>query len=161
MTASSMTSWNSAAAPVHRLVYCSRIHLLAGEQAADVVIDILKVASLRNRQAKITGALLVCGGWFLQVLEGPLAAINETYRRIYNDRRNHTLRVIAGPSVAKRLFPEWSMCGRELSATDKSIVDVLEGRRHFDASLLTEQSALRVFGVIRDLQTRERQSASP
>jgi hypothetical protein len=52
------------------------------------------------------------------------------------------------------------MCGRKLSATDESIVDVLEGNRHFDASLLSEQSALRVFGVIRNLQTRDRQLAN-
>jgi Sensors of blue-light using FAD len=142
---------------LHRLIYFSRACEVGTESTGSILRAILEVAIPQNRRVGITGALLSCGGWFLQALEGPYQSVNETYGSICNDRRHEALRIIRASPVSARDFADWSMCGRELSATDSSIVSTLEIKKGFDATLLNEKSSLRLLSVVRDLQMGDRQ----
>ena len=62
---------------LHRLLYCSRVRLIGKSSIKEELPTILKIAQARNSAVDVTGALLVCNGWFVQELEGPLR--NTTY----------------------------------------------------------------------------------
>jgi hypothetical protein len=113
---------------------------------------ILSQSQTRNAQAGITGALLSCGGFFLQVLEGSPAAVRETYQRIANDTRHHSPALLwEGPIIARQ-FPHWSMCGGHFDATDAAIISVLEARGKFQPERLTPGQAEDLLQAVQNLQ---------
>lgn len=87
-----------------RVVYVS--HMAGSTGHADLE---RLLASARNRQLDLTGALVVCEGRFAQVLEGRPEAVDEMMAKIGADRRHEALRVLMHASVEKRLFPDWDM----------------------------------------------------
>jgi len=150
----------STKTPLHRLIYYSRSNVPSTPQSSTLVRDIVEVAARRNTAVGVTGALLLCRGWFLQALEGRPDAVKEIYTRIRADRRHTHVTIIADDRVRAREFGGWSMCGRELSATDEAIVDSLEASAKFDVSTLTAHSALRLLSKVRDQQMRNRSPLS-
>lgn len=67
-------------------------------------------ASRRNNVARNVTGLLVAGPRrFLQALEGPEAAVLETYQRIKSDPRHHALVMLTSRGVDTRAFGTWSM----------------------------------------------------
>lgn len=70
---------------------------------------ILAESRRNNARAGITGMLLYCDGNFLQILEGPAAAVETTMQRILRDRRLTSVRVLLRQSVTSRVFAGWSM----------------------------------------------------
>ncbi len=88
-----------------RLVYASRPFGFD----APMLYGILTVARRNNARDGITGALICRGDLYLQLLEGPDAAVAATYRRIEaDDRHLEVTRLLSGPAEA-RLFPNWAM----------------------------------------------------
>jgi hypothetical protein len=76
---------------------------------ADSVIEEILAASRRNNSAaQISGVLLYHDGGFMQVLEGPHDAVEETYQRIAADTRHRNTLVLL-KREAPRVFQEWSM----------------------------------------------------
>lgn len=73
---------------------------------------ILETAQTRNRANGVSGMLLYHEGVFLQVLEGPPEAVEETYRRNLRDRRHHGILPLIDKAVSARSFPSWSMSFR-------------------------------------------------
>lgn len=71
-----------------------------------------------NRKNAVTGMLLYSRGSFMQVLEGPESAVDETYGRICRDPRHQDLYLLSKLPVAKRDFSGWSMGFRRLAETD-------------------------------------------
>ena len=71
--------------------------------------DIDHKASLHNRELGVTGCLLFCSGWFLQVLEGGLHEVNEIFGKICADKRHNQVIISEMRRIDKRLFPEWNM----------------------------------------------------
>ena len=76
----------------------------------DAVLAGILVASRRNNpRADITGCLICRHDVYLQLLEGPEAAVEALYARIALDDRHLAIeRLVAGP-VDARMFPEWAM----------------------------------------------------
>ncbi len=99
-----------------------------------------------------SGALLECGGWFLQALEGPRLNVLEVYERIASDPRHRAIRLIKAEPITERKFADWNMCGRCLSPTDKQILELLENRRAFSPFGLTPAGALNLLMVVREIQ---------
>ncbi|WP_203075095.1 BLUF domain-containing protein [Falsiroseomonas ponticola] len=66
-------------------------------------------AGVRNGLASITGALCVGDGCFAQVLEGPGAAVLDTFDRILADPRHQEVRLLEFIPIACRRFAGWSM----------------------------------------------------
>lgn len=74
-----------------------------------VLDDILTISRRRNSQADITGTLICRNDLYLQLIEGPDAAIQETYLRITADDRHVDLSLLVSRTVSDRLFPKWAM----------------------------------------------------
>ena len=144
----------SSTRSLHRLIYASRQAFAPG-MIPDEEIDSLIRASVRNnRTADITGLLLVHEGWFLQMLEGPAEGVMTTYRRIVDDPRHDSARVIAAGPAAQREFSDWNMCARRFSKADEAILDTLAQREVFDPARLNDRSALRLLKAVRGIQAR-------
>lgn len=76
---------------------------------ASVLDDILTISRRRNSQADITGTLICRSDMYLQLIEGPDAAVQATYDRIKADDRHLELNLLVSRIVADRLFPKWAM----------------------------------------------------
>lgn len=90
----------------------------------DDLAGLLEHSRAWNLQDDITGCLVYRynddydRGNFLQVLEGPEAAIDDVWRRISSDNRHHTIVIIDEGSIEERMFSNWSMGFRNLDAED-------------------------------------------
>ncbi len=95
---------------LYRVLYCSRPVIATEPQAhAEDIRSILATARRRNASDGITGGLMFSQGCFAQVLEGPMAAVAETFERIQQDERHAEVIVLQAASIAARDFPAWSM----------------------------------------------------
>jgi hypothetical protein len=73
------------------------------------LLDLLRVSRKNNSAAGITGLLLYSGGTYFQALEGPAAAVDETFRRIARDPRHAGIEVLLREEKDRRDFPDWEM----------------------------------------------------
>ncbi len=71
--------------------------------------SILMDARRNNLQNDVTGALICRADAYLQLIEGPEAAIRGTYARIASDNRHVDVNFLFGEPVTDRLFPGWAM----------------------------------------------------
>lgn len=62
-----------------------------------------------NTRDGVTGALVCRNDVFLQLLEGPEAAVEATLARIARDDRHVDVTVRVSKSVAARMFGDWAM----------------------------------------------------
>jgi len=77
------------------------------------ILEILRAARQNNKERNITGMLLYRAGNFLQVLEGPSAAVDELIRKIKRDPRHHGVILMSRRNIQERQFGEWSMAFRD------------------------------------------------
>lgn len=96
-------------------------HLVYVSQARAPMTDeelreLLEHSRKRNLADGITGLLIYryspefSRGNFLQVLEGPAAALDDVWERISKDRRHHTIVVLEeSGDPPERMFADWSM----------------------------------------------------
>ena len=70
---------------------------------------ILLQARRNNARDDLTGALIVRADLYLQLLEGPEAAVNDAYARIARDNRHLGVTRITASPVHERMFPAWTM----------------------------------------------------
>ena len=70
---------------------------------------ILSDARRCNRRDDVTGALICRADVYLQLLEGPAAAVDATFARIGKDDRHVDVRLRHRRTGGERLFPGWSM----------------------------------------------------
>ena len=76
---------------------------------ASVLDDILTISRARNSRDAITGTLICRADMYLQLIEGPDAAIQATYARIAADDRHDAVAPLLTRTIADRLFPQWAM----------------------------------------------------
>lgn len=141
---------------LHRIVYFSRAVINAADEMTDMMQSILSVAVPRNAKADVSGALLACDKWFVQVLEGDRLSVGEIYQMIRSDRRHRDTTVITAGPIVERSFAGWSMCGQTLCATDDAIIDILQNKKLFDPATLTVDATLRLLLMVKNLQARDR-----
>lgn len=89
-----------------RLIYVSTA---AVPISPDLLDDILVTARTRNAQSGITGLLCVVGNHFMQLLEGPEAAVNNVFESIRHDKRHKDVMIIHTEASCHRQFPDWAM----------------------------------------------------
>ncbi len=70
---------------------------------------ILMEARRNNPRDSITGALICRADLYLQLLEGPPAAVEAAFDRIARDNRHLEVRRCFSTPVTERLFPDWAM----------------------------------------------------
>lgn len=91
---------------INQLVYISQA--VRKMSPADLA-DIQGKAKSNNAPLDVTGSLFYNGGWFLQVLEGPEATLDQLYNKIELDPRHKNSRVLYNEPAKYRTFPRWSM----------------------------------------------------
>ncbi len=76
----------------------------------DAILNgILSDARRCNRRDDITGALVCRADVYLQLLEGPEAAVEAAFGRIEKDDRHQQVVRLHQREIEARLFPQWSM----------------------------------------------------
>lgn len=70
---------------------------------------ILSISRRNNRRDGLTGALVCRRDIYLQLLEGPEAAVEATYARISGDDRHLAITRLTSEPAEARLFPDWAM----------------------------------------------------
>ena len=97
---------------------------------------IANAAADRNLARDVTGTLLYCRGYFLQMLEGDEAVIRELFDKISGDDRHVNVHLLSCNAAVKRLYPAWGM-----------------SFLHMDASRIEEAGRVRaVIGKLRQLR---------
>ena len=74
-----------------------------------MLYGILLQARRNNGRNALTGALIVRGDLYLQLLEGPEPAVLATFDRIRADNRHLAVKLLVREPMAERLFPDWTM----------------------------------------------------
>ena len=70
---------------------------------------ILVQARRNNARDDITGCLICRQDLYLQLLEGPAAAIDTLFDKIKADDRHLAVAQLSRATVSTRLFPDWAM----------------------------------------------------
>lgn len=91
---------------MHQLIYTSEARPGLSQEE---VFRIVEQSARNNPSADITGFLLFQSGRFLQVIEGPLMALEMLLAQLAQDDRHRDLRVLSRLPIAERSFPRWRM----------------------------------------------------
>ncbi len=92
-----------------------------------MLAGILVRARHNNRRDDITGALVCRHDLYLQLIEGPAAAIDALYARITVDDRHSDVRLLLTDTVGERMFPQWSMLDDQMPSLTWSPAAVEQG----------------------------------
>lgn len=129
---------------LERLVYVSTAtsRLDLPRQAADIALR----SAPANARDDLSGALVAHDGHFIQVIEGPPAALDALLRRLEADDRHYDLTLIDRWRIESRVFEGWAMAlaagRREDPDMDAIVADATTSPRR-----LAEQLRSRVIPV--------------
>lgn len=124
---------------LERLVY--RSDAVDASEGPTDLSDIVALSVRNNGRRRITGALALHSGVFVQVLEGEPEALSALMADIEADTRHRNLRVLARWPVEAQLFIGWAMV----------LVDTRRLSPHLSKLLSQTGSGAQVTGVIADL----------
>jgi hypothetical protein len=142
-----------------RLIYASRWTDPDNDDSDGMLQDIIGRSIQNNRVADITGLLLFRQGWFLQVLEGDLDQIDETFDRIRRDGRHIDVRLVSDEPAERRAFSDWNMVATPLESLAPDELGELGLDGEFDPASLTPDTALSLM-VIAGSAERQRERAA-
>jgi hypothetical protein len=111
---------------------------------APMLDDILTLARARNAESEITGALICRADMFMQMLEGPRAAVTETFGRILADDRHVDVALLHVGDTPERIFADWTMRDDPPQSWMWNQAEVREGA-------MQEASAAAAYSVFRRL----------
>lgn len=95
---------------LYHLAYISKSAIPpAREEVEQALRAILDAARQKNPSLGITGALLFSGGYFCQVIEGDLDALETLYETIQMDGRHTECTVLFFEPIEARGFGAWDM----------------------------------------------------
>jgi hypothetical protein len=87
----------------------------------DTVEEILWTSRRNNGAVHVTGLLLFNGKRFLQLLEGPKAAVATVYGRILRDDRHYAVVKLSEREIDEREFGGWDMAFERFAADNGRI----------------------------------------
>lgn len=124
-----------------RLIYASRLKKKLDHAAVEKIAD---VSRRNNKKLGVTGALCSSPRGFLQILEGPPAAVNELYNRIVRDPRHADVSLLEYVKVPFREFENWSMAYVRTDEIAQALLHKYSTHRVFDPFTMGPMQA-RVF----------------
>lgn len=139
---------------VRRLVYASRISAPSGVCSPERLQAILRASVRNNTPVGVTGMLLSFRGYFVQVLEGPAPAVELTFGRVAKDMRHGAVTVLSDEADAARAFPDWAMCGKDITEVDNEILDVLSRREAFNPYAMGGRDVIRLLKLVHTIHLR-------
>jgi len=113
---------------LERLVYVSRA---APGLDATEVYAIIRHAHAGNAVSGVTGALVFLDGWFVQLLEGPAAALDARLASIRRDPRHGGLELRQRERVHARVFAGQPMALRTRVCLDAGLLEAFGYRPGF------------------------------
>ena len=141
---------------VHRLLYSSEAALEGTElQVTQQVSSIVRRSQARNEAGGLSGALLFASNMFVQVLEGPIGQVEETFERICCDLRHRQLRLFELVAAEERVFGAWSMAELGLDRTMRGLEATIHELRALNAEASSVSDIVRIMHYI--LQQSETQ----
>ena len=99
---------DSGPGSIFRLMYRSRNKIPVEQRQAELG-TLFSIARSNNKKQQITGALLIYGDWFAQVLEGAEGPVRALFATIEADPRHENISVIQSGTGGDRLFSRWAM----------------------------------------------------
>lgn len=93
---------------VFRLIYRSRNKIPVERRKAELGL-LFTAARRNNKQRRVSGALLVHGDWFAQVLEGDERVVRGLFAEIEHDPRHQDITLIEAGLAGPRRFARWAM----------------------------------------------------
>lgn len=90
---------------IHQLIYMSEPFGFDD----GMLNGILAISRRNNARDGLTGALVCRRDIYLQLLEGPAAAVESAYARIKGDDRHLAVVRLLSEPADQRLFPDWAM----------------------------------------------------
>lgn len=134
---------------MYRLIYKSES---TGKINWGTVGSILSSSVRNNKEAGITGVLLLGKRSFLQVIEGEFEAVNDLFGRIVQDPRHRRIRLISFEVVEGRQFEDWEMRGVGVFEFDPQISEALIEKYGEDGGELRfPEQAWRALALVQDL----------
>ena len=106
-----------------------------------VLKSILLSSRNNNTKSNVTGALICRSDLYLQLLEGPEDAVDQTFQRIQRDDRHLELHPLKEGKINRRLFASWAMRDDPVKTWMWSFDDVKKGL----VKKLSPEEALFVF----------------
>ncbi len=106
-------------APIYHLIYQSSATVRLDQKQ---LMELLKLARLKNEGAGLSGMLLYRDGLYLQYVEGLRSDVYALLNRLKNDPRHQAIRIIRESILRHRLFSDWSMAYKNLSGLKSSNV---------------------------------------
>jgi hypothetical protein len=104
---------------VTQIIYVSRATAYVDKTE---LYELTQVSGSNNKKAEVTGALVFCNGYFLQVLEGASAMLDTLLTKIERDPRHCDVQIISKQSRPRRLFQDWTMaCLHESSMSPQQL----------------------------------------
>ncbi len=91
-----------------RLMYRSRNRIPEPDRKIELG-TLFSAARRNNKNAGLTGALLLTGDWFVQVLEGDEPTVRALFDTISTDPRHDSVTLLDSGEVGDRVFARWSM----------------------------------------------------
>ena len=120
--------------------------------------ELLRLARIKNQRLDVTGMLLYHQGSFLQVLEGPAAAVNPLLETIEEDQRHNKLMLLLRREIEARNFADWKMGFVEVAAQAQALPgfrDYFKSHSSFLDLLGEPKTVERVVDGFRDGQWRQ------
>ena len=78
------------------------------------VEQILSSSRKNNPSVEVTGLLIYSADLYLQLLEGPTNAVEQTFNMIKNDARHDNVQILKESSTDRRIFASWTMRPQDL-----------------------------------------------
>jgi Sensors of blue-light using FAD len=112
-------------------LYCLVYTSIANKKMSDDDLeDLLKKIRKKNETRHVTGMLLYLDPFFMQVLEGEEAMVNDLFNLIKQDSRHHKVSLIYKKPIEERYFSNWTMgfskIGNEKLVTMEGFSDFLQ-----------------------------------
>ena len=105
-------------------LYCLVYTSIANQKMSDDNLkDLLKKSRLKNERKNVTGMLLYLDPFFIQILEGEEAIVNESFNIIKQDSRHHKVKIIYKKPIEERSFPNWTMGFNKISDENLEAVE--------------------------------------
>lgn len=143
---------------LYHISYFSRSTLSGSSEEIKSEIDnILQIAQQKNKSVGVTGALLYSGGYFIQVLEGEEAAVEEIFESIQCDTRHRDVGLINHETIDERNFPQWSMA---LAGFSADLVPGLDGILILPDDIKGSPSGLALVKILSGLLQRYEESGA-
>ena len=78
------------------------------------VEQILSSSRKNNPSVEVTGLLIYSADLYLQLLEGPTNAVEQTFNKIKSDTRHDNIRMLKESFTNRRIFASWTMRQQDL-----------------------------------------------